>query len=169
VLGLEPTPGVVLHDPYGLIRSRAMESSDKAVRYPLNVSDADDTAAGRSLARFAGAGVHHIAIAVEDALAAARALRARAAPILPVPANYYDDVAARFDLDPVLLAELRANDVFYDRDADGEYLHLYTAPFDGRFFFEAVERRGGYAQYGAANAPVRLAALAQWRTAQAQP
>jgi 4-hydroxyphenylpyruvate dioxygenase len=165
VLGLEPAPSVVMQDPYGLIRSRAMESSDKAVRCPLNVSDAGDTAVGRSVARFAGAGVQHIAIAVEDAVAAASALRARGAPVLPVPANYYDDLAARFELDAALLAELRANNVFYDRDADGEYLHVYTTPFEGRFFFEAVERRGGYAQYGAANAPVRLAALAQWRSA----
>ena len=33
--------------------------------------------------------------------------------------------------------------------------------FDDRFFFEIVERRGGYAGFGAVNAPVRLAAQAQ--------
>jgi 4-hydroxyphenylpyruvate dioxygenase len=38
--------------------------------------------------------------------------------------------------------------------------------FRGRFFFEVVQRSGGYDQYGAANAPVRMAAQAQ---AQRQP
>ena len=42
-------------------------------------------------------------------------------------------------------------------------MQLYTTPFDDRVFFEIIERRGGYNQYGAPNAPVRLAALAHWR------
>ncbi len=48
--------------------------------------------------------------------------------------------------------------VLYDRDARGELLHFYTPPVAGRLFFEVVERRGGYDGYGAANAPVRMAA-----------
>ncbi|OTP71942.1 hypothetical protein PAMC26510_22545 [Caballeronia sordidicola] len=36
-----------------------------------------------------------------------------------------------------------------------------TEQFNERFFLEIVERRGGYEGYGAANAPVRLAAHAQ--------
>jgi len=74
-----------------------------------------------------------------------------------VPDNYYDDLAARFDLEPGLLATLRDLGLLYDRDADGEFLHFYTGTV-GRVFFEVVERRGGYDGYGAANAPVRLAA-----------
>jgi 4-hydroxyphenylpyruvate dioxygenase len=45
----------------------------------------------------------------------------------------------------------------YDRDERGEFLHFYTESL-GSVFFEIVERRGGYAGYGATNAPVRLAA-----------
>jgi 4-hydroxyphenylpyruvate dioxygenase len=41
-----------------------------------------------------------------------------------------------------------------------EYLQVYTESFDQRFFFEIVQRRG-YRGYGAANAPVRLAAQAR--------
>ena len=48
--------------------------------------------------------------------------------------------------------------MLYDRDADGELLHFYTARVGGRMFFEFVERRGGYDGYGAVNSPVRLAA-----------
>ena len=46
---------------------------------------------------------------------------------------------------------------------------LYTTPFDDRFFFEIIERRGNYQGYGAVNAMVRLAALASWRATNEGP
>jgi 4-hydroxyphenylpyruvate dioxygenase len=83
----------------------------------------------------------------------------RGAPPLAIPGNYYDDLVARLDLDPELVETLRDLGVLYDRDArGGELLHFYTPPIAGRLFFEAVERSGGYDGYGAANAPVRVAA-----------
>ena len=60
---------------------------------------------------------------------------------------------------------LRAQNILYDRDDTGEFLHAYTDPFDDRFFFEIVQRIGDYQQYGAANASVRMAAQAKRRTA----
>lgn len=79
---------------------------------------------------------------------------------LPIPANYYDDLLARFggELD---VGQLQRQQLLYDRDPQGgDFLHLYTRPFTaGRFFFELTERRAGYALYGAANAAVRLAAM----------
>ena len=53
--------------------------------------------------------------------------------------------------------------MLYDRDDGGEFLQAYTDAFDGRFFFEFVQRLDDYQQYGAANAAVRLAAQAQRR------
>ena len=50
-----------------------------------------------------------------------------------------------------------ALDVLYDRQGTAEYFQAYTKDFDGGFFFEIVQRRG-YAGFGAANAPIRLAA-----------
>ncbi len=47
--------------------------------------------------------------------------------------------------------------LLYDREAGGEFVHFYPATV-GEVFFEVVQRRGGYDGYGAANAPVRLAA-----------
>ena len=58
---------------------------------------------------------------------------------------------------------LRTHNILYDRDETGEFLHAYTDPFDDRFFFEIVQRIGGYQQYGAANASVRMAAQAKRR------
>ena len=78
--------------------------------------------------------------------------------MLRIPENYYEDLDARFDLDPELLDALRELGVLYDRDAEGELLHFYTAHVGGRVFFEVLERRGAYDGYGAANSPVRMAA-----------
>ena len=167
VLGLQPQGQSVLHDPYGVIRSRPLESDNRALRYALNVSERDRTVVARSVGAFGGAGVHHVAVQVADAEASARSLRAGGAPMLAIPANYYDDLEARYALDPALVARWRLLGLMYERAPDGsELLHAYTLPFDGRFFFEIVERRGGYDGYGAADAPVRLAALAQWQGAQ---
>ena len=74
-----------------------------------------------------------------------------------MPENYYEDLQARFDLAPEFLAELRENDLLYDRDEHGEFLHFYTKTI-GNMFLEVVERRSSYDGYGAPNAPVRLAA-----------
>jgi 4-hydroxyphenylpyruvate dioxygenase len=165
VLGLQPQNSVVMNDPYGVVKSRAVESADRAVRYSMNVSERQNTAAGRSVSQFGGAGVHHIAFRVTDVMATAQALRTMGAPMLHFPDNYYDDLEARFGLEPAFLDSLRRNHVLYDRTGEGEFLHCYTTPFEDRFYFEFIERRGGYTQYGAANAPVRLAALAQLREA----
>jgi 4-hydroxyphenylpyruvate dioxygenase len=118
----------------------------------------------RSVSHFRGAGVQQIALAVPDLVATARQLRALQAPLLPIPANYYDDVQAKFDLDATLLQSLRELGILYDREpGGGEFFQLYVTPFEDRFHFEFTERRGGYAGYGAANAPVRLAAMASLR------
>ena len=61
--------------------------------------------------------------------------------------------------------ELIRRHILYDRSPDGgEFFHVYTQFFRGRFFFEVVQRKGGYDLYGAVNAPVRMAAQAQSRT-----
>ena len=87
----------------------------------------------------------------------------RGARFLPIPGNYYEDIEARWGLDAERLAMLRSHNILYDRDDAGEFLHAYTDPFDDRFFFEIVQRIGGYQQYGAANASVRMAAQAKRR------
>lgn len=164
VLGLTPDAGSVIHDPYGVIRSRPLESPDRRLRVALNVSERASTSAARSVQRFGGAGLQQIALRVPDVIAAAQALSALDAPRLAVPDNYYDDLAARHDIDPGLLQALRRHRILYDRDsAGGELLHLYTTPFEDRFHVELLERRNGYQHYGSVNAPVRLAAMARWR------
>jgi 4-hydroxyphenylpyruvate dioxygenase len=91
-------------------------------------------------------------------------MRARGADFLKIPDNYYDDIEAKYDLDAATMAALRANQILYDREGDGEFFQIYTHAFDERFFFEIVERRN-YQGFGAANAAIRLAA----QTREARP
>jgi 4-hydroxyphenylpyruvate dioxygenase len=148
VLGLGAQESVDVADPYGLHRSRAVTNDDGSVRIALGVGPAptDD-----------GARPQHIALATRDVIQAARRFRAAGGLLLAVPANYYDDLAARYGLGDEELAVYRELGILYDRDGEGEFRHCYTRTV-GRVFFELVQRDGGYRGYGAQNAPVRLAA-----------
>jgi 4-hydroxyphenylpyruvate dioxygenase len=159
-LALEPQPFAEVPSPTGLVRSQVMATGDRAVRLVLNLAPLiqQDGASGPNPA---GAGPRrtyqeHIAFAVGDLVATARACKARGLEFLQIPANYYEDLDARFGLDAGFLATLQELNLLYDRDADGEFLHFYTATV-GSVFFEMVERRGTYDGYGAPNAPVRHA------------
>jgi 4-hydroxyphenylpyruvate dioxygenase len=162
VFGFIPEQLWELPDPHGLIRSRAMVSHDRSIRLPLNISESRETETGRFVSAYAGAGVHHIALATDDIVATVTAALERGARMLPIPPNYYDDLAGRLDIDDELLATLREYNLLYDRDESGDYLQAYTTTFHDRFFFEIVQRRG-YRQFGAANAAIRMAAQAQRR------
>ncbi|MGL4257388.1 MAG: bifunctional sugar phosphate isomerase/epimerase/4-hydroxyphenylpyruvate dioxygenase family protein [Microbacterium sp.] len=154
VLDLSTEAAVDVAAPVGLVRSQVLRSADGVLRVALNLvpSGADEDAILPQ----------HVAFATSDAIALARAAREHGFAPLDIPANYYDDLAARFDIAPTLLDDLRELNVMYDRDDAGEFLHFYTHPI-GTVFLEVVERRGGYAGYGALNAPVRLAAQYQHR------
>ena len=88
-------------------------------------------------------------------------LRAEGVAFVPISANDYDDLPTRFDLDAAEVERLRRAGLLFDRTDQGDYLHIYGKSFDDRFFFEIVQRVGGYDGYGALNAPARMAAQAQ--------
>lgn len=160
VLGFRSEPQVEIADPHGAFFSRSLRSPNDEARIALNVSDGGATVATRFLDAFGGAGFQQIALLADDIFAAVEAARAKGVPFLDIPDNYYDDLAARFDLAPDLLARMRGLGVLYDRVKDGEFLHIYTRTFQDRFFFEIVQRKN-YDLFGAANTPVRLAAQAR--------
>jgi 4-hydroxyphenylpyruvate dioxygenase len=153
VLSLAPGASQDVAAPTGLVRSQVVASDDGAVRLALNVAPltyGDERGYPQ-----------HVAFSTHDVLEVARQARARGLQPLPVPANFYDDLTARFDLERGLIEEMRDLGVLYDRDGQGEFLHFYTRTLGG-IFLEVVERRGGYNGYGAANTPVRLAAQHIW-------
>jgi 4-hydroxyphenylpyruvate dioxygenase len=157
LLEVSKSPAQDVIDPGGVVRSQAVETADGSLRLVLNASQSSRTQSSRFLSEAFGSGVQHIALASRDIMACARRFRAGGIDLLPIPENYYDDLEAKTDLSEETIAALKACNVLYDRDAEAEYLQVYTRTFDDRFFFEIVERRG-YRGYGAANASIRLAA-----------
>ncbi|MDH5798826.1 MAG: VOC family protein, partial [Paracoccaceae bacterium] len=152
------TPMVDVVDPGGLVRSQAIEGANGDLRITLNGAESHRTFAGRYLARSFGSSVQHVAFATNDIFKAADALAANGFAALPIPRNYFGDVAARLGLEDEFVAKLKSRNILYDRDENGEYFQIFSKTYGDGMFFEIVERRGGYGGYGAANAPFRVAA-----------
>jgi 4-hydroxyphenylpyruvate dioxygenase len=154
LLGLAPLDSQELASPSGLIRSQALTGGTEAeaVRFVVNVPV---LGGGR-----AGSGpVQHLAIRSADIVETARAVSAQGLRVLPVPGNYYEDLAARIELDAAALQAYQAGSILYDEDPAGRALrHFYVAAAQGGVLFEVVDREPGYAGYGAGNAIVRMAA-----------
>jgi 3-dehydroshikimate dehydratase len=148
-------------DPRGLVKSQVVQSDGGALRLVLNASEAQGTLSSRFLSETFGSGVQHIAFGTDDLVATVAKLAANGVKLVPIPENYYADLEAKTDLPLERIAQLRAANILYDRDSEGEYLQAYTQTLEERFFFEIVERRGFYRGFGAANAPIRLAAQTQ--------
>ncbi|THA69381.1 sugar phosphate isomerase/epimerase and 4-hydroxyphenylpyruvate domain-containing protein [Streptomyces sp. A0642] len=148
VIGLRPHGSVDVPDPYGLRRSRAVSNQDDSVRIALSIDPAPGASHRAS---------QHIALATDDIVAAARRIGA-AGHLLPVPDNYYDDLAARYEFGPGELHTYRALGILYDCDERGsQFRHFYTRTI-GDVFFEVVQRDSEYAGFGEQSAHVRLTA-----------
>jgi len=154
IFDLGKMPTLDIPDPGGLVQSQVVQSD--ALRLILNGSQSPNTQHSQFLNEFFGSGVQHLAFSSDDIFETVDFCQKNGVEILPIPENYYDDIEARFGLEPQLLDRLRAGNILYDRDDEGEYYQAYTTTFANRFFFELVERRA-YRGFGAANAPIRLA------------
>ena len=152
------TPMVDIIDPGGVVRSQVIENASGSLRITMNGAENRRTLAGHFIAEKFGSGIQHLAFSTADIFATAKALREKGFKALHISPNYYDDVEARFGLDPDLSERLKAENILYDRDDEGEYFQLYSGTYGEGFFFEIVERRG-YRGYGAPNAIFRIAAL----------
>ncbi len=155
---MEKTPVVDVDDPSGVVLSQALSSPEGEVRLNLNGADQDKTFAGAFLADQFGAGVQHVAFVSDDIFETSDRLASAGFERLAMPDSYYKDLALRFGLEPEFVWALREGQMLYDRDQAGEYFQIYGAPMFNGFFFEIVQRKGGYQGYGAPNAPIRLAA-----------
>ena len=154
VLGLVPGESTEITAPFGLIRSWSASDPGGSVRITLSTSPLrrGDWAPAVSSPQL-------IAFTATDAIACARIMRERGAPILEMPGNYYDDLDARLSLPVELVESLREHSILYDRDEQGEFLHFFTEMLASRVFFEVVQRINGYAAYGDAHSiPLRMAA-----------
>lgn len=151
-------PMVDVLDPSGLVRSQVIENAEGSLRLTLNGADNSRTIAGRFIAGTFGSSIQHVAFACDDIFATSAAMTERGLGRLEIPANYYEDLEARFGIDPGMLERLKRDNILYDRNADGEFFQFYGQVLGEGFFFEIVERRGAYRGYGGPNAPFRIAA-----------
>jgi sugar phosphate isomerase/epimerase/4-hydroxyphenylpyruvate dioxygenase-like putative hemolysin len=154
VLGLVPGESTEITAPFGLIRSWSASDPTGNVRIALSTTPLrrGDWAPGVSSPQL-------VAFATDDAIACAKVMRERGAPILEMPGNYYDDLDARLSLPTGFLDSLRQNSILYDRDDGGEFLHFFTEMLGSRVFFEVVQRINGYGAFGdPRSVPLRMAA-----------
>ncbi|GHF39806.1 bifunctional sugar phosphate isomerase/epimerase/4-hydroxyphenylpyruvate dioxygenase family protein [Seohaeicola zhoushanensis] len=157
LFNMEKAPMVDVIDPDGLVRSQALTTPGGEMRITLNGAETHRTFAGAFLAESFGAPVQHIALTTDDIFATAEALAERGFEALPIPSNYYDDLASRLDIAPDDLARMKRWNILHDRDDHGSFHQIYGRASASGFFFEIVERKG-YQGYGAPNAPFRIAA-----------
>src|SRR5690606_23647092 len=106
------------------------------------------TLSSRFLDEAFGSGVQHIAFTTGDIFATVQRLRAANIKLLAIPENYYDNLETKTELSLGEIERLKSHGILYERDEAGEFLQVYTATFDDRFFFEIVERRAGYQGFG---------------------
>lgn len=156
---------VGVSDPSGVVQSQAIESPEGEVRLNLNGAEGQRTLAASFLEGGFGAGVQHIALASDDIFETSARLADAGFCRLPISPNYYASLQVEYDLSSDFTAQLKNGQILYDRDGRGEYFQIYSVPVFNGFFFEIVERRGGYAGYGARNASIRLAAQQKHQTA----
>ncbi len=103
-----------------------------------------------------GAGIQHLALAVEDIIHCVKELRARGIEFMPTPGTYYDALPERLEKMGVGaidedLQVLRNLEILVDGDGPGSYLlqiflkessGLYDESEAGPFFYEIIQRKG---------------------------
>ena len=156
--GLDSLPSNDVADPYGLVRSQAMTSCRGEVAVVLNVQPRRAEGHGTPVRD----GTQHIAFQTEDIVAIADHLMEQGVPLLHVGDNYYEDLQALYAVSDDELASWQSRGILVDEVDGGRYLQLFTQTVGG-VFLEFVQRVGGYAGFGARNAPFRLAAQARSR------
>ena len=94
-LNLAARPGTEVPSPMGLVRSQVLRTDGGAVRLALNIVPHGLEDIGDRALRYP----EHIAVHTDNIVALARRAAEAGMEFLAVPNNYYEDLAARFDLD----------------------------------------------------------------------
>jgi 4-hydroxyphenylpyruvate dioxygenase len=162
VLALTPGESVDIAEPFGVIRGVGVANDARSVRMLLNASVAGSPRSGHSEAAQSGAVVDGIAFACHDIFATVERLRSNGVSFVPISGNYYDDLMAREVLDEATVERMRGQDIVFARSESGTYYQAFTESFDGRFYFQIVQR-AAYDGYGVVNEPLRAAAVEQLR------
>ena len=104
------------------------------------------------LHRNGGPGVQHLALLVDDIVAAVSEATERGVAFLQTPGAYYEALAERFPDRSAMITGLRTSNVLADRDEWGYLLQLFTrSPYPrNTLFYELIQRQGARG-FGSAN------------------
>jgi 4-hydroxyphenylpyruvate dioxygenase len=131
---------------YTALMSKVMWDGEGRIKFPIN-----EPAAGKKKSQieeyldfYRSPGVQHIALAVDDVLAAVDSLRARGQRFIRVPATYYEALRDRIGSIDEDLAEIERLGILADRDEEGYLLQIFTKIVQDRptVFYELIERHG---------------------------
>ena len=106
--------------------------------------------------------IDSIALGCDDIFATVEDLRGKGVAFVPISTNYYDDLIAGEVLDEATVERMREQDIVFAGAGGGAYYQAYTETFEGRFYFQIVQRTA-YDGYGEINEPLRVASLEQVR------
>jgi 4-hydroxyphenylpyruvate dioxygenase len=123
----------------------------------LNDPRTSDAHAEGFLKQSLGGGVQHIAFVTDDIFEMLERARDRGLALLPAPSAYYGDLKNE-GYDPALVDRLQRYGVMMDTLGGGRFLHAYTKPMAGRFFFEIVQRIN-HSGFGLHDVAYRLRAM----------
>ena len=150
-------------EPSGVMRSVGVANETLNLRMLLHVSAVPSASAGRhSEGARIGAVADSIALGCHDIFATVERLRGNGVSFVPISSNYYDDLTAREVLDQATVERMRGQGIVFSRSGTGTYYQAYTEPFEGRFYFQIVQRTA-YHGFGAINEPLRAASFEQLR------
>ena len=131
---------------YTALMSKVMWDGNGRVKFPIN-----EPAEGKKKSQieeyldyYRSPGVQHIAMAVDDIVAAVEALRERGVRFIRVPATYYADLRGRIGDIEENVDDLERLGILADRDEEGYLLQIFTKIQQDRptVFYELIERHG---------------------------
>jgi 4-hydroxyphenylpyruvate dioxygenase len=163
VLGLTAGDSVDTAKSSGLLRSVSVTNDTRSVRMLLKASVVPSTGAGReSDSASSGAVIDSVALGCDDIFTTVERLRDKGVSFVPISSNYYDDLIAREVLDQATVERMRGLSIVFARSGGGAFYQAYTETFEGRFYFQIVQRTA-YEGYGEINEPLRVASVEQLR------
>jgi 4-hydroxymandelate synthase len=134
--------------------SKVVQNASRTVTFTILAPD-PNAAAGQIddfLANHGGAGVQHVAFAVNDIAVAVSALAERGVEFLSTPDAYYERLPDRVPAPRHSVELLCELNILVDEDRGGQLFQIFTRSIHPRrtLFFEVIERHGA-SSFGSAN------------------
>jgi 4-hydroxyphenylpyruvate dioxygenase len=123
------------------------QSSDKKLTLVMAEPDTHTrpSKVQQNIDRF-GPGIHHLAFATDDIVAAIKAFTAEGVEFVSFPPSYYDLLRSNKEFEDMDIDQLQQNGILIDKEDDTYLLQKFIKPISDRpfFLYEIVQRVNGY-------------------------